>query len=52
MTANYIHYTYKYSIYVLLKRWASTELTLHEEGSMFGRNIASSKSNRDAASVA
>merc|ERR1719209_321149 len=27
-------------------RWASAELTLHEEGSMFGSSIASSKSSR------
>merc|ERR1719341_1297220 len=28
-------------------RWASEELTLHEEGSMFGSSIVSSKSSRE-----
>ena len=28
------------------RRWASTELTLHEEGSMFGSAIASSRSDK------
>merc|ERR1711971_597561 len=32
-------------------RWASAELTLHEEGSMFSSNIASSKSSRAEAST-
>ena len=27
-----------------MNRWASAELTLHEEGSMFGSSITSSKS--------
>ena len=36
--------------YILMKRWASAELTLHEEGSMFGSSIASSKSSRGEAS--
>ena len=31
---------------LLMKRWASAELTLHEEGSMFGSSIASSQSSR------
>ena len=31
---------------ILMKRWASAELTLHEEGSMFGSSIASTQSSR------